>query len=308
LKFTSNVTNHFLCPWCAKGRLLTDHNSGEQFCESCGFVVVERLEGEGPEWRVFGPEDYNNLTRTGLSNSLAIHDRGLATIIDPANRDAYGKPLSSPIRGAIERLRIWDSRSRTHTPLDRNLRQAFGEIDALKYKLALSDAIIEKTAYIYRKALELGLMRGRSISAVAAASLYAACRDMETTRTLNEISDTTNVKRNDVARCYRVLLRELDLKIPVVDPIKCVGRIASKCNLNEKIKRVAVQILKDAEKMEIMAGKDPMGLAAAALYLSCIMNGENKNQKDVAQAAGVTEVTVRNRYRALEKSLGLVDR
>jgi len=293
------------CPRCGKGPMVTDNTTGEMFCGGCGFVLTERVEESGPEWRSFSKEEHEDRSRTGTPTSLAMHDMGLATIIGPADKDASGKPLSASMKSTIERLRTWDSRSQFHEPVDRNFRQAFSELDRLKDKLALSDAVIEKTAYIYRKALDKGLVRGRSIPGLVAAALYAACRDTETPRTLTDVANGINIKRKDVARCYRLLLRELDLKMPVVDPIKCVARIASKAGLSEKTKRRALQILKDAAEIEISAGKDPMGLAAAALYLSCVMNGENKTQKDVAQAAGVTEVTIRNRYKGLKESLKL---
>ena len=293
------------CPRCGKGPMVTDSTTGEMFCGGCGFVLTERVEESGPEWRSFSKEEHEDRSRTGTPTSLAMHDMGLATIIGPADKDASGKPLSASMKSTIERLRTWDSRSQVHEPVDRNFRQAFSELDRLKDKLALSDAVIEKTAYIYRKALDKGLVRGRSIPGLVAAALYAACRDTETPRTLTDVANGINIKRKDVARCYRLLLRELDLKMPVVDPIKCVARIASKAGLSEKTKRKALLILKDAAEIEISAGKDPMGLAAAALYLSCVMNGENKTQKDVAQAAGVTEVTIRNRYKGLKESLKL---
>ena len=283
--------------------MVTDNATGERFCGGCGFVISERVEDSGPEWRSFSKEEHEDRSRTGTPTSLAMHDMGLATIIGPADKDASGKPLSASMKSTIGRLRTWDSRSQVHEPVDRNFRQAFSELDRLKDKLALSDAVIEKTAYIYRKALDKGLVRGRSIPGLVAAALYAACRDMETPRTLTDVANGINIKRKDVARCYRLLLRELDLKMPVVDPIKCVARIVSKAGLSEKTKRRAVTILKDASELEITAGKDPMGLAAAALYLSCVMNGESHTQKDVAQAAGVTEVTIRNRYKGLKESL-----
>jgi transcription initiation factor TFIIB len=259
----------------------------------------------GPEWRSFSKEEHEGRSRTGVPTSLAMHDMGLATIIGPTDRDATGKPLSASMRSTIERLRTWDSRSQVHEPIDRNFRQAFSELDRLKDKLAVGDAVIEKAAYIYRKALDKGLVRGRSISALIAASLYAACRDTETPRTLKDVGHSSNIKRKDIARCYRLLLRELGLRMPVVDPIKCIARIASKAGLSEKTKREATKILKTAEEIKISAGKDPMGLAAAALYVACVTNGENKTQRDVAEAAGVTEVTIRNRYKGLKISLNL---
>ncbi|MFQ6025368.1 MAG: transcription initiation factor IIB family protein [Nitrosopumilaceae archaeon] len=293
------------CPRCGKGNMVTDSNTGEMFCGTCGFVVTDKIEESGPEWRSFSKEESASRTRTGTPISLAMHDMGLATIIGTADKDASGKPLTSSMKTTIDRLRTWDSRSQVHEPIDRNYRQAFSELDRLKDKLALSDAVIEKTAYIYRKALEKGLVRGRSIPGLVAAALYAACRDTETPRTLTDIAHGINIKRKDVARCYRLLLRELDLKMPVVDPVKGIARIASQAGLSEKTKRKALKILNEAIKIEISSGKDPMGLAAASLYLACVIVGENKTQRDVAEAAGVTEVTIRNRYKGLKDSLKL---
>jgi len=293
------------CPRCGKGTLVTDTNTGENCCGKCGYVLTDQPMESEPEWRSFSKEEHEGRSRTGVPTSLAMHDMGLATIIGPTDRDATGKPLSASMRSTIERLRTWDSRSQVHEPIDRNFRQAFSELDRLKDKLAVGDAVIEKAAYIYRKALDKGLVRGRSISALIAASLYAACRDTETPRTLKDVGHSSNIKRKDIARCYRLLLRELGLRMPVVDPIKCIARIASKAGLSEKTKREATKILKTAEEIKISAGKDPMGLAAAALYVACVTNGENKTQRDVAEAAGVTEVTIRNRYKGLKISLSL---
>ncbi len=302
---TQKSSANDICSRCGKGSMLTDNDSGEMFCSKCGFVATERVEQEGPEWRSFSKDGGQDRTRTGNPISLAMHDMGLATIINPQNKDASGKPLTASMKSTIERLRTWDSRSQVHEPVDRNFRQAFSELDRLKDKLALSDAVIEKTAYIYRKALEKGLVRGRSIQALIASALYAACRNTETPRTLTDVANGINIKRKDVARCYRLLLRELDLKMPVVDPINVVSRIASIADLSEKTKRKAREFLKEASRLEVSAGKDPMGLAAAALYLACVMIGENTTQKDIANAAGVTEVTIRNRYKGLKEVLKL---
>src|SRR3989338_6665659 len=292
------------CQRCNKGAILTDSNTGEMFCSKCGFVATDRVEQEGPEWRAFSKEEGDNRTRTCTPTSLAMHDMGLATIINPQNKDATGKPLTASMKSTIERLRTWDNRSQVHEHVDRNFRQAFSELDRLKTKLALSDAVIEKTAYIYRKALDKGLVRGRSIPGLIAASLYAACRNTETPRTLTDVANGINIKRKDIARCYRLLLKELDLKMPVTDSIQCVARIASRIGIAEKTKRYAVNVLKQAQENEVSAGKDPMGLAAA-LYLSYVKNEEDKTQRDIAEAANVTEVTIRNRYKGLKDSLDL---
>ena len=290
------------CPSCGKQKIVTDENTGEMFCAICGFVLNDKLEDTGAEWRSFSGDE-SNRSRAGAGTSLTMHDMGLSTIIGTANKDSTGKPLSASMKTSIERLRTWDSRTQAHSSADRNLRQALNEMDKLKDKLALADAVIEKAAYIYRKAMEKKLVRGRSIHGLVAACLYAACRNTETPRTLDDIAKGINIRRKDVARCYRLIFRELELKMPVVDPVKGVSRIASIAELSEKTKRKAISILDKAKKLGIVAGKDPMGIAAAALYLACISSGEVKSQKDISIASGVTEVTIRNRCAGLRKIL-----
>ena len=290
------------CPACGDKKMVTDQNTGELFCGKCGFVVTDKIADTGAEWRSFA-DDESSRARTGAGTSLTIHDMGLSTVIGAANKDATGKPLSSGVKSSIERLRTWDSRTQAHTSADRNLRQALNEMGKLKDKLALTNAVIEKAAYIYRKSMERKLVRGRSIQGLVAACIYAACRDTETPRTLVDIANGINIRRKDVARCYRLIYRELELKMPVVDPVKGISRIASIAGLGEKSKRKATAILNEAKRTGLVAGKDPMGIAAAALYLACISTGEAKSQKDISIASGVTEVTIRNRCAGLRKML-----
>jgi len=289
------------CQICGKRNLITDNDSGEVYCSACGTVFSERMQDSGPEWRSFA-DDATTKARTGAKISLSQHDMGLSTVINPSNKDATGKVLSPSMKITLKRLRVWDSRSQ-NKPTDRNLKDAFNELHKMKNKLALSDAIIEKASYIYRKALEKKLVRGRSISAMIAASLYAACRDAEIPRTLKDVADKSNVKKKIIAACYRTLIKEFDMKMPVVDSVQCIARIASQLDLAEKTKRDAIKIIRNAEKIKLSAGKNPMGFAATALYLSCVQNDDRVTQKDIAIAANITEVTLRNRlkgFKALE--------
>ena len=297
------ITSGPKCPACLGKKIVTDQDTAELFCGNCGLVVTDKITDAGPEWRSFSKEGGADPTRTGAPTSLTMHDRGLATIINPLNKDASGKPLSTSMKSTIERLRTWDSRSQAHSSSERNLRQALNEMSKLKDKLALTDTVIEKAAYIYRKALERKLVRGRSIQGLVAACLYAACRNTETPRTLSDIANGMNVKKKDIARCYRLIFRELELKMPVVDPVKGVSRIASIAKLTEKSKRKAIEILNQAKETGLSAGKDPMGIAAASLYLACISTGETKSQKEISMASGITEVTIRNRCAGLRKML-----
>jgi transcription initiation factor TFIIB len=294
--------SHSRCASCGKNTIQADITTGEMFCRNCGYVVAEKIEETGPEWRAFS-NDESDRSRVGAGTSLTLHDMGLSTIIGVADKDATGKPLSASMKSSIGRLRTWDSRTQAHSSADRNLRQALSELGKMKDKIGLADSVIEKAAYIYRKAMEKKLVRGRSIHGLVAACLYAACRNTETPRTLDDIAESINVRRKDVARCYRLIYKELELKMPVADPTKGISRIASTANLSERTKRKAIEILNKAKKIGAVAGKDPMGLAAAALYLACISNGEVRSQKDISVAAGVTEVTIRNRCVGLRNLL-----
>lgn len=285
---------------------MTDSAGAELYCGYCGFVVKEKIIDQGPERRSFpGDGEKGDRGRTGIPTSIAIHDMGLSTMMGAANKDAAGRSLSGTMRASVERMRTWDRRSQAHESTDRNLRQAFNELRRFSDKLVVSDAVTEKAAYFYRKALERNLVRGRSITAMIAASLYAACRDGEIPRTLKDVAAVSNVKKKDLARTYRLLYKEMDFKMPVADASRCVSGIASRAKLTEKTQRRAHEILLRAKQMGLSAGKDPTGLAASALYVACTLEGDYKTQKDVAEAAKVTEVTIRNRYKDLRAALGI---
>jgi transcription initiation factor TFIIB len=272
--------------------MITDLESGEIICSSCGSVVSDKTQETRAEWRAFNQEESNNRTRTGIPTSLARHDMGLSTVIGKSDKDASGRGLDTAMRATMERLRTWDFRTQAHTPTDRNLRHAFSQLDILKDKLGLPDAATEKTAYIYRKAQERGMVRGRTISGVLAAAAYIACRETGISRTLSDIAGVSNIKRKE-------------LKIPMVDPMKCIAKVANKANLSERTKRQAINIMNKITKSGVSAGKDPMGLAASVLYLSCLNTGESISQMNIADASGVTEVTIRNRFKDLKSQLRL---
>jgi transcription initiation factor TFIIB len=291
-----------VCPVCKDGRQIADPESGEQVCSDCGLVFSERATENRPEWRNFGPEN-NDRVRTGSPVSLAKHDMGLNTVIGNNNKDSSGQNIEPSMHSTMRRLRTYDFRSQVHTSADRNLMRAFGELGRQKDKLGLSDAMIDKTAYIYRKALGKGLVKGRSTSAILAAAIYIACREMGAARSLKDISEITDVKRKVISRSYMILIQQLEIIMPVIDPIKCIAKIANKANINEKSKRTAIDIMKDLLNTQIPAGKRPMSLAATILYLSCLrIDDAVVTQKDLAEAAGVTEVTIRNRIKDLKSS------
>jgi transcription initiation factor TFIIB len=311
-KHSSNsqlIDSNSMCSICKSNQIVTDTESGEIICSKCGQVITDKVQQTGPEWRNFDPsssdESNSSRSRVGMSTSLARHDMGLSTIIGRTDRDASGQKIDAAMRSKMDRLRTWDFRTQIHSATDRSLKQAFFQLDILKDKLGLSDSVVEKAAYIYRKAQERQLVRGRTISGVLAAAIYIAFREMGISRTLKDIAAYSNVKLKEVAKSYRLLCLELDLKVPIVDPMKYIARVANKANLSEKTTRQAAEIMNNVSKREISTGKNPMGLAASVLYISSMKTGENVTQVDISNAAGVTEVTLRNRYKDLINQLRL---
>jgi transcription initiation factor TFIIB len=289
------------CPGCSKGHLIADADTGEIICDSCGSVQISDYQDRG---LLTASIKYPNRSNVGSSNfALICRDIEYSTVIDRANTDARGHKLDPSTLSRMQRLRTWDFRLRTDSNAARNIKQALNELDALKDKLGLPDAVLEKASYIYRKAQVKGLVHGRSISAILCTAVYIACREMGTPRTLKEISVIANLERKDIARDYRLLVTELDLQIPLLDPLKCIVGVANRINISEKTKRLALDSMSEIIRTEISAGKNPMGLAATVLYVSCLKNKENKTQADIARAAGITEVTIRNRYSDLKRAM-----
>ncbi|HZA07980.1 MAG TPA: transcription initiation factor IIB [Nitrososphaeraceae archaeon] len=300
-----STDTQILCFMCERNdKLVTDPESGEVICSNCGVVLSDKVEDiSRPEGNAFSAN--NKKHRIGAPTSLARHDMGLTSVIGKTNRDASGQKMDESMRSTMQRLRTLDSRAYIHSSSDRNLIQAFNELNIMKDKLALSDAIVEKTAYIYRKAQTRGLVRGRTTSGIMAAAIYAVCREMEAPRTLKDIAAAGNIRRKTLAKAYRKLIVELDFKVPDVDPMKCIVKVANKANLSEKTKRQAMSIMNDVTNNEISAGKNPMAIAATVLYVSCIKNGENIKQDNISNAAGITGVTLRNRFKDLKGRLEL---
>jgi transcription initiation factor TFIIB len=289
------------CYLCKGNVLITDPQSGEMICGNCGLVISDKAEQTTYERQAYSLEELHQRSRTGTPTSLALYNVGLSTVIGRSNKDASGRKLNAYGPANLNRLRMWDSR--VHDVNDKNLRQVLVELDHYKDVMGLSDTVTEKSAYLYRKAAKRNLVKGRSVSSILAAALYMACREMEAPRSLSEIATVCDVKKKQLAHNYRLLVKELDPKIPLVNPVRCITMIANRMNLSEKAKRQAINIMHHIMKNEVSAGKTPMGLAATVIYLACLNSKENVTQKELAGKAGVTEVTIRNHYKQLKSFL-----
>jgi transcription initiation factor TFIIB len=228
-----------------------------------------------------------------------MHDKGLSTNIGWQDKDAYGNQLSNKQRQKMQRLRTWNERFRTRDSKERNLKQALGEIDRMASALGLPENVRETASVIYRRALDENLLPGRSIEGVATASLYAAARQAGTPRSLDEITGVSRVEKDEIARTYRYVVRELNLEIQPADPESYVPRFASDLDLSDEAERRARQLLESAKEEGIHSGKSPVGLAAAAVYAASLLTNEKVTQNEVSEVANISEVTIRNRYHEL---------
>jgi transcription initiation factor TFIIB len=285
--------------------VVSDPETGELIRKDTGEVISDNMLSQGKEWRSFGIEEGANRARTGTPTSLAFHDMGLSTVIGKEATDASGNAIDTDTRMRMSRLRTWDNRSQVHSPTERSLQKAFSILSRLKDRLGLPNHITEKAAYTYRKAQDRGLVRGDTVDSVLAASIYVAARQSGVPRTLDEISEISNVKLKHAARSYRRIVTQLDIKAPIIDPSKYIMKVANKLGFDEKIKRKALQLMEKAQKKNILVGKDPLSMAASILYLVNVDEGHHKTQSEIAKEAGTTEVTVRNRSKELRQKLGL---
>lgn len=289
-------------PKCDPNKIAYDNVHGEYVCLETGEVLEERAIDERPEWRAFTSEERGKRARTGGPVTVTVHDMGFATSIDYVDRDASGRHLVEKKHELIK-LRKWQARTRIISSVERNLAQALNELDRLGDLLNLPSYVREEAARIYRDAVDKGLVRGRSIESVIAAAIYIACRIAKIPRSLDEIAKHTRVSRKEIARCYRLLLYELKIKVSTSDPSDYVPRIVHALGLPGTVVKRAIELLNLAREKGITGGKDPAGVAAAAVYIAAEELGIKKTQKEIAYVAGVTEVTVRNRFKELVTSL-----
>jgi transcription initiation factor TFIIB len=293
------------CPECSSSNLTKDYQRAELVCKNCGLVVREEIADYGPEWRAFDKEQLYKKARTGPPTKYSIHDKGLSTTISWKNRDAYGRTIPTKQRGQLYRLRKWQRRTRVGNASERNLSHAFSELNKLSSQMNFPRSIRERAGMIYLKAAKKNLVRGRSVEAVVVATVYAACRLAGMPRTLDELSNISRIPRRDIGRTYRFIVRELKLKMDVPTPLTYVPRFCNKLKVDQKVKRKAEEILTKSIEKELISGRGPVGVTAAVIYIATVLCDEKKTQREIADVVGVTEVTIRNRYKELVRKLDI---
>lgn len=277
---------------CPQTVLATDYARGEIYCESCGLVVAQNIIDNVHEGHTGTKEQYLNRTRAEGESKLSFHDRGLSTKIPFSSKDAGGRSLSQKTQQKFRRLRNWDSRAKSNSR-ERRMIVSFTFLETIASKLGLPDAIKEKAAYIYRKAMEKKLIQGRTIKAITSASLYLACREADTPRSLDDIARAANIRKKDLSSAYRHLIKNIKIELLPHDAKNYVNRIANNVGANEKSKRLACKILDAAKKNRLAFGKKPMGLAGASVYLAAAINDQRISYSQIEKSSHVSAVTLR---------------
>jgi len=293
------------CPECDSAHIVRDYKRGEVTCRNCGLVVDDQVIDQGPEWRAFDSEQNERRARGGAPMTVMIHDKGLSTDIGWGSRDIYGNNVPTKNRSQVYRMRKWQNRTRASNSADRNLAQALNELNRLASKIGLHRQVREEAAMLYRRAVQDNLVRGRSVEGVAAAALYGACRRCEVPRTLNEITQASRASKKEVGRTYRYISRELKLNLQPASPAVYIIRFCRELELPGYVESAAINILNQAIEAELTSGRGPTGVAAAAIYIASVVYDQRKTQKTIADTVGVTEVTIRNRYKELAKNLDI---
>jgi len=290
------------CPECGGINLVLNKDKGEMICRDCGLVIEEKMVDFGQEWREFDHDQADKRRRTGAPMTFTKFDKGLGTDVGGMG-DVY--QLQGKERNKYFRLRKWQHR--ISTAIERNLKLALAELKRVSSFLKLPGSVEEEAARVYTMAVQRGLVRGRSMESVVAGALYAACRRHEIPRTLDELSEASGIDKKEIGRTYRFITRELGMRIAEANPIDYLPRFASALRLNAETQSKAVEILEEAQECELTSGRGPTGIAAASLYIAALINNEKRTQREVADVAGVTEVTIRNRYKELLRELDLKD-
>ena len=291
------------CSLCNSTKIFTDIYNGEEVCTNCGCVVNDPPVNYGKDRHHNSYENHEDASRHGFYMTQSAYDRGFNTIIQ-GTKDRYNNPMSSEAAADMRRLQHHDNRSKVDDTVTRNLNVAMTELDRMVSALHLPNNAKEYAAYTYRKALTTDLIRGRSIDAFVAAAVYVACRVLRIPRSLKVVSEESKRDYQEVSMTYRFLLKELNIKVPLDEPQKYLPKLASTLGVSRPVERLAAEILIMAKGTNGVTGKDPRGVAGAALYYALEISGERMVQRRIAKASDTTEVTLRNRYRGLKKALG----
>ncbi|MFZ0328321.1 MAG: transcription initiation factor IIB [Nitrososphaeraceae archaeon] len=293
------------CDQCKSYTVIFDMISSEYVCSSCGCVANDKFFNNESGAAFTAQSGYSDRSRTGMPESLAIHHKGLSTLIGLGDTDARGKALEPAQKLKMQRLRTWNNRSQLNDSISRNLEKALKFLNNFGDKLYLSQAVMESAAYIYRKAAVKKLAKGRSTLGLVGAALYAACRETETPKTISDVAAVCNLSSKDVMSHYKLILKELSLQMPVLHGPDYVTLISNRLNLSERTKREALKVYSEVQLNRISIGKNPRALAGAVIYLASQNCNEFLRQVEICQVADISTVSLRKRCKEIKATLSI---
>ena len=288
------------CPECGG---IVHTNSIETACEDCGLVLEDRPIDHGPEWHAFNEAERNERERTGPALTPTRHDRGLSSEIGFDRTDANGTTLSGRKRSQISRLRREHRRGRWSSKADQNLAHGLAEIRRIVGALDLPRSLRDQACRLHRTAAGEDLIVGRSIEAMAAGSVYAACRCAGLPRTLGEVGATSTVSNERVQNAYSVLNRELELPTMPMEPVEYVPKLTSTLDVSPVTRQRAVTLARKVTTIGAANGCHPVGVAAGCVYQAAQEQEERITQAALADAAEVSVMTVRAQWKQIQTVL-----
>jgi len=287
------------CPDCGCKSFLTNKRSGEVTCRQCNFVIEDALVDHGAETRSFEMTDVEKNSRSGAPFDPRVADN-LATSIGNRSDLAKLNTKTKAMIGRIKKKNAWTSSS-----FEQNLKHALTNLKLISNQLNIPNRVEKEAAEIYRKAAEKNLTLKRSIENIVIGSLYIACRVNDIARSLKEFSELTGTDVKIIAKTYKMLLREIGIKITPINPIDYTARFASSLKMTPKVQTKAVKLAEQLKKKGLTSGLSPVSVAASALYIAGLMLKEKRTQREVAEVSGITETTLRNRCKDIIKNLKL---
>ena len=286
---------------CGSRDFIFDYELREEVCKHCGLVFENRMDPSADK-PVYDLNPENSTSRVGAPVSEAIHDWGLSTVI--SDKNIYG---SSDKKAQWARMKKEDARSKISNNHDRNLVTALQflstTVSRLNFSRNLANFLRKSSAKIYRRALGKNLIQGRSIEGIVAASLYISCRQSRLPNTLDEISNVSGIDKSSLSKYYRLLCKELNIKLQHIHAEDFVPKIRTNLEVSLYVEAKAIELIKFINDSGFNGGNNPVGIAAAAIYVACQNLGIKRSQKKVAIAADVSEVTVRKNAKIFNQYL-----
>jgi len=278
------------CKFHLDAPLIEDYRAGDQICSECGLVVGDRVIDVGSEWRTFSNEKGGeDKSRVGAAENTLLGSSDLSTMIGPGT----GKASFTTDGTAIYNNR------RTASSSDRTLINAFRTISNMADRINLPKTIVDRSNQLFKLVHDGKHLKGRANDAIAAAALYIACRQEGVPRTFKEIVAVSTVSKKEIGRCFKLILKAHDTSVDLITTGDFMSRFCGTLSMSREVQKGATYIAKKAVDLDIVPGRSPISVAAAAIYMASQASDDKRTQREIADIAGVADVTIRQSYKLM---------